>query len=233
MAKYAVNSMLAARISLMNELAGMCEAYGANITEVRECLSADNRIGAQYLFPGLGFGGSCLPKDVIACAHLAKAAGLPSPILDAITWVNEARVHQFIQRILDYYKAGIRGKKIAVWGASFKPRTDDLRGGPALRVIDALLDAGARVAVYDPEAGPNLRTLYGDRITVATKCYTVLEGADGLVVATEWNEFRRPDYERMAALMVDRVIFDGRNLYTAKALREYGFRYFSIGQREG
>jgi len=230
MTKYAVNAMLATRISFMNEFAQLCEAYGADISEVREGLAADSRIGASYLFPGVGFGGSCLPKDVRAGAHLAADRGVPSPLLDAVHAVNESQQRQFVKRILDYYGAGIAQKRIAIWGASFKPKTDDLRGGPALRAIDALLEAGAAVVVHDPVADTSLRRHYGDHIAIAPKSYAALEGADGLVICTEWNEFRRPDYERMASLMRERVIFDGRNLYTAKVLAQHGFRYFSVGR---
>lgn len=230
MAKYASNAMLATRISFMNEFANLCDACGADISEVREALAADSRIGASYLFPGIGYGGSCLPKDVRACARLAASHGVPSPLLDAVTAVNEYQQVNFVRRILEYYGADISKKRLAVWGASFKPRTDDLRDGPALRVIDALLNAGASVVVYDPVADTALKRQYGDAITIATKNYAALEGADGLVICTEWNEFRRPDYERMASLMRERVIFDGRNLYTAKALAQHGFRYLSVGR---
>ncbi|MBM3290864.1 MAG: UDP-glucose/GDP-mannose dehydrogenase family protein, partial [Candidatus Hydrogenedentes bacterium] len=230
MAKYAVNAMLATRISFMNEFAQLCEAYGADIAEVREGLAADSRIGASYLFPGIGYGGSCLPKDVRACAYLAAQRGLASPLLDAVHAVNESQRDQFVKRILDHYGDAISRKRIAVWGASFKPKTDDLRDGPALRAIDALLAAGASVVVHDPVADRSLRRHYGDRIEIAQKSYAAIEGADGLVICTEWNEFRRPDYERMASLMRERVIFDGRNLYTAKVLAQHGFRYVSIGR---
>ncbi|MBX7257026.1 MAG: UDP-glucose/GDP-mannose dehydrogenase family protein [Candidatus Hydrogenedentes bacterium] len=230
MVKYAVNGMLAARISFMNELAAISAAYGADISEVREGLSSDSRIGASYLFPGLGFGGSCLPKDVVACSRLAQAKGITSHMLDAITRVNDEQQMRFIHAIRDFYGADISQKRIAVWGASFKPRTDDLRSGPALRVIDALLEAKATVVVYDPVAETGLRAMYGSRIEIAPKNYAALENANGLVIVTEWNEFRRPDYDRMASLMKDKVIFDGRNLYTPKTLRDLGFTYFSIGR---
>jgi len=230
MAKYAVNAMLATRISFMNEFARLCEAYGADISEVREGLAADSRIGASYLFPGVGFGGSCLPKDLRACAHLAANRGIPSPLIEAVSAVNESQQTEFVNRILAFYGQDIAKKRIALWGASFKPKTDDLRGGPALRVIDALLAAGASVSVYDPVAEKTLKAQYGDKITIAPKNYAALEGADGLVICTEWNEFRRPDYERMANLLRERVIFDGRNLYTGKSLAQHGFRYFSIGR---
>jgi UDPglucose 6-dehydrogenase len=191
---------------------------------------ADSRIGSTYLFPGLGFGGSCLPKDLVACAWLAREKHVACNILDAITAVNDGQVAHFIDTINAFYPDGIAGKRMAVWGASFKPRTDDIRQAPALRVIDALLAGGAAVTVYDPVAGAKVRAHYGDRVTVTGKSYAALEGADGLVIATEWREFHHPDLERMAALMRQRVIFDGRNLYTAKVLAAQGFRYFSIGR---
>ena len=229
MTKYAVNTMIAARISMINELAAISQAYGADVNEVREGLAADSRLGPAYLFAGLGFGGSCLPKDVAACARMAREAGVEPDMLDAVTAVNQRQRARFAKQVVDYYGDGIATKRIAVWGVSFKPRTDDIRNAPALDVIDALLEAGAQVVVYDPRAVPKLRAMYGDRVATVIKTYAALEGADGLVIATEWNEFRRPDYERMAALMREKVIFDGRNLYTAKTLAEYGFKYFSIG----
>ena len=230
MTKYAVNTMLAARVSMVNELAEICQAYGADVGKVREGLAADGRLGPAYLFPGLGFGGSCLPKDVVACARLARRAGLASDMLDAITTVNTRQPAAFVARVLDYYGPAIAEKRIAVWGASFKPRTDDIRNAPALTIIDALLAAQAEVVLYDPKAGPNVRALYGDRVAVVAKSYAALEGVDGLVIATEWNEFRRPDYGRMGDLMREKVIFDGRNLHTPDTLAEHGFKYFSIGR---
>ena len=228
--KFAVNAMLAARISLMNELACICEAYDADIAQVSQSLAADERIGPAFLFPGVGFGGSCLPKDVLSCAHFARKAGVESDMLDAVTAVNERQQVRFAQRILEYYGDAIAQKRVALWGASFKPRTDDLRGAPSLKIIDALLKAGADVIVYDPVAHERLQMRYGDRITVAPKSYAALEEADGLAIVTEWNEFRRPDYERMARVMRERVIFDGRNVYTPKILQQHGFRYFSVGR---
>lgn len=230
MTKYAVNAMLAARISLMNELANICEVSGADVGAVREGLMTDSRLGATYLFPGLGFGGSCLPKDTIACAQFARKMNIPCDVLEAVTAVNERQVELFARRILDFYGPAIGKKLLAVWGASFKPRTDDIRCAPALRIIDALLDAGAAVAVYDPVAGQKVRAHYGDRVAVAQKSYMALEGADGLVIATEWREFHHPDFERMAGLMRERVIFDGRNLYNPKTVAAAGFQYFSVGR---
>jgi UDPglucose 6-dehydrogenase len=230
MMKYATNVMLAARISLMNQLADICAEYGADISEVREGVGADSRIGPTFLFPGIGFGGVWLPTDVATCARLARDRGLPSDLIDAVNVVNQRRREQFLQRILEYYGDAIKEKRIAVWGASFKARTDDIRCAPAAYLIDQLLAAGASLSVFDPTAAPKLRERYGDRITLAPKYYAAIEGADGLVIATEWNEFRRPDYDRMGQLMRERVIFDGRNLYTPSILRDHGFRYFSIGR---
>lgn len=230
MSKLALNAMLATRISVMNEFATFCEAAGADVSSVREALAADERIGPAYLFPGLGFGGSCLPKDVIATAAWAEAHGLDAPLLRAAADVNDRMLTRFIGRILAFYGDAIARKQLALWGATFKPRTDDLRGAPALRVIDALLAAGASIHAYDPVAGKKLSALYGDRLRIARKNYEALENADGLVICTEWNEFRRPDYDRMAELMREKVIFDGRNLYTPAILKRNGFQYFSVGR---
>jgi len=232
MTKYATNAMLAVRISLMNQLADICEVYGADIGEVREGIASDDRLGPTFLFPGLGFGGLGLPKDLAACIRLAKEKGLDHDLLDAIQRVNDGRQKKFLARILAHYGEAIATKRIAVWGASFKPRTDDLRGAPALRILDGLREAGAQLCIYDPVAGPRLRKRYGDAIDVAPKYYAALEGADGLVIATEWNEFRRPDYERMGQLMREKTIFDGRNLYTPSVMRGLGFKYVSIGRPE-
>ncbi len=231
MAKYATNVMLAARISLMNQLADICEAYACDIAEVREAVATDYRIGPTFLFPGVGFGGAGLPRDLATCEGLAREAGIESDLIAAVRRVNERRREQFLKRICDYYDAAITGKRLAVWGASFKARTDDLRGGPGIFVIDGLCAAGADVVVYDPVAGTKLKERYGDRIRIAAKYYEALEEADGLVILTEWNEFRRPDYERMGALMREKVIFDGRNLYTPDVMAAQGFHYVSIGRK--
>ena len=230
MSKYAANTMLATRISLMNQLASICSAYGADIADVREGIASDYRIGSTFLFPGLGFGGLGLPNDLATCIKLARDKGLDSDLIEAVQNVNEQRRVQFLKRILDFYGAEIAGKRIAMWGASFKARTDDLRGAPSLHIIDGLLQAGAEVVVYDPVALPKLIKCYGSRIETTTKYYEALKDADGLVIVTEWNEFRRPDYKRMGTLMRGKVIFDGRNLYTPRVIKENGFRYFSIGR---
>ena len=230
MAKYAMNAMLAARISLVNELANIAEAYGADIVRVREALMSDSRLGSTYLFPGIGFGGSCLPKDVKAAAQMARLKGLGCAMLEGITATNEAQCERFIERVVAHYGDSLPAKRLAVWGASFKPRTDDVREAPALKVIDALVERGAEVVAYDPVAGSKLASIYGDRLRLAPKMYVCLEEAHGLLIATEWREFHNPDFERMGNLMRERVVFDGRNLYSPKAMKEYGFHYYSVGR---
>ncbi len=230
MTKYATNAMLAARISLMNQLADLCEAFGADVSHVREGVGADERIGPKFLFPGLGFGGPGLPKDLRTLMSMAHAAGRDSDLLEAVWNVNERQFGKFIHRIIDYYGDSLAGKRIAVWGVSFKPRTSDCRGAPAMALLERLIEGGAEVVIYDPVAAPVIRKRMGDRVTLARKYYDAIEGAHGLAICTEWNEFRRPDYERMANLMAEPVIFDGRNLYTPKIMQENGFRYFSIGR---
>ena len=230
LSKYACNTMLAARISMINELACLCEEYAGDVSMVRKVVGSDRRIGSQYLYPSVGYGGSCFPKDVAACAKMAQDAGLGGGMLAAVGAVNDRQQERFIRRILDYYGAAVAERRVACWGAAFKARTDDLRCAPALRVIEALLEAGAEVCVYDPVAGPKLRALFDDRVAVGNNQYEVLEGADGLVIPTEWREFQSPDFERMGELMREKTVFDGRNLYTPATMKKYGFRYFSIGR---
>lgn len=230
MAKYATNTMLAARISMINELANIAEAMGADINDVREAVMTDSRIGPSYLFPGLGYGGSCLPKDVQAIAELGRKHRVPVRMLDAINAVNRDQRARFLQRIIAFFGDAIAEKRIAVWGATFKPRTDDMREAPAIDIIDGLLEQGATVAVSDPVAGPFLTGRYGDRITFTARCYDALKDADALVICTEWREYHRPDFAKMGELMRERVIFDGRNLYTPKVVADQGFRYFCIGR---
>ena len=231
MAKYATNAMLASRISLMNQLADLCEAYDCDIADIREAVGMDSRIGPTFLFPGIGFGGSGLPRDVAVCERLAREAGLEHDLLTAISAVNNRRRQQFLAKILDYYGSKISSKRLALWGVSFKARTDDIRDAPSLDIIEGLCAAGAEVVVYDPVAGQKVSARYGNRIQMAPKYYSALENADGLVILTEWNEFRRPDYARMASLLREPVIFDGRNLYTPVVMQEHGFKYFSIGRK--
>lgn len=230
MAKYATTVMLASRISIMNQLAEICSAVGANVSEVREGVATDSRIGSTFLFPGLGYGGVHLPGDVDACIHFAAAHGVNTDLIQAVKSVNLRCQEQFERQILDYYGDAIGGKTIALWGATFKPRTDDIRGSIALRIIDSLLARGAKVQAHDPVAGPALEARYQGRIVVAPKSYDALEGAHGLVIATEWSNYRRPAFGRMAELMAERVIFDGRNLFKPEDLAEHGFTYFSVGR---
>ena len=229
LAKYASNIMLATRISLINELANLANAYGADITEVCRAVASDERIGPHFLFPGLGYGGSCFPKDVLAAVHMAREKGLESPVIEGTAKTNENQQNLFVRRIFDHY-GDVNGLKFAMWGASFKPGTDDLRNAPALRVLDALLDAGSTISMFDPISGPNLKARYGERIEVARTMYDGLDGADGIIISTEWREFRNPDFERMASLMKHRKIFDGRNLYESDQISKHGFHYFSIGR---
>ena len=228
--KFAVNAMLAARISLMNELANIAEGYGADIGRVRECVMADRRIGSTYLFPGIGFGGSCLPKDVRSAAYLGEKCGIACPVLKGIDETNKYQIERFVEKILSHYPQGLKNKNFAIWGASFKPRTDDLRGAPVHQVISSLLNEGAKISIYDPVSQSGLRKQYGDRIRVTSKMYDALDNAEGLAIVTEWREFHHPDFERMAQIMARKNIFDGRNIYTPKLMAEYGFSYISVGR---
>lgn len=230
LSKYATAVMLAGRISIINQIADLCTVWGANISEVREAVGADSRIGQTFLFPGIGYGGIWLPRDVDVCMLFAKEKGVPYYLFEAIQKVNKERCEKFLSMVLEHYQGDIKGKQLAVWGASFKARTDDIRESPSIYIIEELLQKGARLKVFDPLAGQKLRERFKDRLEVATKQYQPLEGSEGLLVLTEWNEFRRPDYERMAQLMKEKVIFDGRNLYTPKIVASYGFRYYSIGR---
>jgi UDPglucose 6-dehydrogenase len=230
LARFAVESMLAARISLMNELANIAQAYEANISEVQTVLMADSRLGSSYLFPGIGFGGAYLPTDVAAIAQMARDKGLPHGVLEGVTSTNEHQQKSFARKIIDHYGKDLTGKHIAIWGASFKPRTDDLRNAPVHRVIESLLEGGATIAIYDPVAGPKLTEHYGNRIKVAERLYDPVQDAAGLVIVTEWREFHNPDFDRLAKAMANKVIFDGRNLFSPQTLAKHGFNYFSIGR---
>ncbi|MCS7154479.1 MAG: UDP-glucose/GDP-mannose dehydrogenase family protein [Bacteroidota bacterium] len=228
--KYAANAFLAMRISFMNEIALICERVGANVDWVRRGIGTDSRIGPRFLFPGVGYGGSCFPKDVKALIQMARAHGYEFRILKAVDEVNRRQREHFLQRILDYLGADLKGRTLAIWGLAFKPNTDDIREAPALYFLDRLLEAGASLRVYDPEAMRNVRALYGDRLYYARHLYDAVEGAEALLILTEWNEFRRPDLERVRALLSRPVIFDGRNVYDPEAMRALGFTYFSIGR---
>ncbi|HZT83576.1 MAG TPA: UDP-glucose/GDP-mannose dehydrogenase family protein [Gemmataceae bacterium] len=231
MTKYAANAMLATKISFINEMANLSERLGADINDVRRGIGHDARIGFQFLFPGAGYGGSCFPKDVCALISMSAALGTPLHLMEAVHRVNEAQKQVLYHKIKAHYGDGLREKTLAVWGLAFKPRTDDVREAPALALINALLAEGAQVRVHDPEALANVRAIYGDKLVYCDRPYGALEGADGLAIATEWQEFRNPDFEVMRRLLREPVIFDGRNLYEPRAVANYGFRYYGIGRR--
>lgn len=229
MTKYVANAMLATKISFINEMANLCEKFNADINEVRRGIGHDQRIGFQFLFPGPGYGGSCFPKDVNAIIHLAKSKGGAVTLLEAVDRVNEEQKHVLPTKIRAHY-GKLAGKCLGIWGLAFKPRTDDVREAPALTLIDEMLKEGVQLRVHDPEAIANVKATYGDKLTYCDRPYSALEGVDGLVVVTEWNEFRHPDFEVMRRLMRTPVIFDGRNLYDPKTLKTNGFTYYSIGR---
>lgn len=229
--KYAANSFLATKISFMNEIAVFCEKLGADVDMVRRGIGTDFRIGKHFLYPGLGYGGSCFPKDVKALAKSAQDSSYDFKILNAVMAVNKHQKQFFINKIQQFYKEDLKGKRFAVWGLAFKPNTDDIREAPALEVIDHLLAAGATVAAFDPEAMGHVRAIYGDRVTFASNKYEALKDADALVICTEWNEFRMPDFDLIGKSLKAKVIFDGRNVYDVSAMGERGYRYESIGRR--
>jgi UDPglucose 6-dehydrogenase len=228
--KYAANAMLATRISFMNEIANVCELFGGDVDHVRQAIAADRRIGASFLFPGVGYGGSCFPKDVKALVRSAAEKKYAFKILRAVEDVNLAQKSRLLQRLDRHYGTSLRGRTMAVWGLAFKPRTDDMREAPAITIIEGLLARGAAVRAYDPEASEVARGLFGKRIHLAKNPYGALQGADALLIVTEWNEFREPDFVRMKRLLAQPVIFDGRNLYDPAAIRSLGFVYSSIGR---
>ena len=229
LSKYAANALLATRISFMNEVANVCEAFGANIDEVRKAIGSDRRIGSSFLFAGVGYGGSCFPKDVKAILKFAADKGYDFETLRAVENVNQRQKGRLVGKMQTHF-GNLSGKTIALWGLAFKPRTDDMREAPAITIVERLLAAGARVQAYDPEAGKVARGLFGTRIQLADKSYEALKGADALAVVTEWNEFREPDFPRMRKLMRSPVIFDGRNIYNPEQMQAHGFSYFSIGR---
>jgi UDPglucose 6-dehydrogenase len=230
MTKYAANSMLAARISLMNEFANLCERVGADVDDVRRGIGFDRRIGQHFLFPGVGYGGSCFPKDVKAVIRTAAANGLDFRMLRAAEEVNERQKRTLVDKVVAHFGPDLHGRRVAVWGLSFKPRTDDMREAPSITIVHALLDAGADVYAHDPEALHEAHRLFGDRIHYCRLNYDALRDADALLVVTEWNEFRRPDFQRMRELMKHPVVFDGRNIYDPKKMRDLGFTYYSVGR---
>jgi UDPglucose 6-dehydrogenase len=227
--KYAANAMLATRISFMNEIANVCEVAGADVDHVRRAIGADRRIGPSFLFPGIGYGGSCFPKDVQALIHFASKKDYQFQILRAVEAVNADQKTRLVTKMRAHLGA-LKGKVVAVWGLAFKPRTDDMREAPSVTIIEALLAAGAKIQAYDPEASSVAKGIFGNRVTFAAGNYDALKGADCLAIVTEWSEFRRPDFERMRKVMRAPIIFDGRNLFTPEQMREHGFTYYSIGR---
>ena len=228
--KYAANSFLATKISFMNEIAQLCERMGADVDMVRRGIGGDERIGRRFLFPGIGYGGSCFPKDVKALSKSSREIGYEFRILDAVMKVNDAQKLHLLPKIKKYFKNNLKGKKFALWGLAFKPNTDDIREAPAFYMIDALLSEGAEICAFDPEAMNNAKQQLGDKIAFAENQYECLEGADALIISTEWNEFRTPNFLKIVPAMKNKVIFDGRNLFETAAIRELGFYYESIGR---
>ena len=232
--KYAANAMLASRISFMNEMAGLCETVGADVSMVRQAVGSDSRIGHAFLFPGVGYGGSCFPKDIRALLHKAEEVGVDLAIVKATEQVNEAQKSFLVPKIVDFFGKKLDGVTLAIWGLAFKPRTDDMREAPAISVIGQLADQGARLRVFDPEAMEEARKAlakWNKNIAYCRKSYEACEGAEALILITEWNEFREPDFERLRGLMRRPVIFDGRNIYNPDLLKKLGFSYFGVGRR--
>ena len=229
--KYAANSFLATKITFMNEIALLCELLGADVDMVRKGIGSDERIGKRFLFPGIGYGGSCFPKDVQALAKSSEEVNYHFKILDAVMDVNEKQKIHLIPKINAYFNHDLKGKKFAIWGLAFKPNTDDIREAPALYIIDELLAAGAEVSAFDPEAMNNVKELLGNKISFTERQYDALENADALIIATEWSEFRTPDFDRIISLLKDKVIFDGRNLFDLQQMRDLGFYYESVGRK--
>ena len=228
--KYAANAMLATRISFMNDVASLCEKVGADVAAVRTGMGTDARIGPSFLFPGVGYGGSCFPKDVKALIRMGRAAGVPMNVVGAVERTNERQKASLVPRV-EAHLGGLAGRHIAVWGLAFKPKTDDMRDAPSLVTIEALLAQGATVAAYDPKATESARRVLGERIRFANRSYDALVGADALLVLTEWRDFREPDFGRIKKLLKQPVIFDGRNIYNPEELKALGFHYEGIGRR--
>ena len=228
--KYAANAMLATRISFMNEVANVCEVVGADVDQVRRAVASDRRIGPAFLFPGVGYGGSCFPKDVKAMLRFAAAKHYDFEILKAVERVNERQKVRLMGKMKQHF-GSLKGKRVAVWGLAFKPKTDDMREAPAVPLINALLEGGASVVAYDPEAIATARRIFGTRIDYASKSYDAVQGADALAIVTEWHEFREPDWTKIRKMMRTPVIFDGRNIYNPEQLRGLGFTYYSMGRR--
>ena len=229
--KYAANAFLATKISFMNEIARLCENLGADVDKVRTAIGYDNRIGSKFLFPGIGWGGSCFPKDVKALIKIGEEASVETAVVSAVDSVNEEQKKLMPQKIRTHFGEDLKGKRFALWGLSFKPKTDDMREAPAIVVIENLLQSGAEISAFDPVAMENAQKVFGKRISYAKDEYAALKGADALVLVTEWQEFREPDFDRIKSIMKGRVIFDGRNIYNPDKVRAQGFEYFGIGRK--
>jgi UDPglucose 6-dehydrogenase len=230
MTKYAANAFLATKITFMNEIANLCELVGANVDDIRKGIGTDSRIGKRFLFAGIGYGGSCFPKDVQALAKTSIENQYQFQILDAVMNVNELQKTKLIPTVQDFFGNDLKGKKIAMWGLAFKPYTDDIREAPALYNIDSLVESGCEVHVYDPEAMKNVQGIVGDKVTYCKNPYECLQDADALLIMTEWPQFRTPDFEKMENLLKNKIIFDGRNLYELEQMKELGYTYYSIGR---
>jgi len=232
MSKYGSNAMLATKISFVNEVSSLCEKMGADINQVRRVLGLDQRIGPHFIFPGVGYGGSCFPKDLRAMVSMGEH-GLDMPLLRAVEQVNEEQKRLLAEKVRRHFGTDLSGLTFALWGLSFKPRTDDMREAPSIIVIESLLKDGAQIQAYDPEANREAKKIFGERIHYAKRNYDALRGADALIVVTEWNEFRRPNFQRVKELLKNPVVFDGRNIYDPADMRKMGFTYYSIGRRDG
>ena len=232
MSKYAANAMLATKISFINEVSRLCEHMGADINDVRRAIALDRRIGQHFIFPGVGYGGSCFPKDIRAIISMGGDQEEMS-LMKAVEQVNERQKRVLVEKVKRRFGAKLSGKTFAIWGLAFKPRTDDMRDAPAIVVIEALLQSGARIQAFDPEATEEARKIFRDRIVYTARNYDALDGASALLVLTEWNEFRRPDFERIKELLKEPIIFDGRNIYDPGELKKLGFDYYSIGRKNG
>ena len=229
MTKYSANAFLATKISFMNEISNMCEKIGANIEKVRLGITSDRRIGSQFMFPGIGYGGSCFPKDVSALIELAEKNNCGNDILKAVQKTNNSQIDVFLNKIFSHFGSDIKGKVFAVWGLSFKPKTNDMREAPSIKIIERLLEKGAVIKAYDPKAIDGAKKIFKDKIEYMPSSYSALEDVDALLLLTEWNEFRRPDFEKIKNLMKTAVIFDGRNQYDEKSLKQHGIMYYRMG----
>jgi len=233
MVKYAANSFLATKISYINEIAMLCESYGADINRVREGMCSDKRIGYEFLHPGLGFGGSCFPKDTLACVHMGQEAGRPALLIKAASDVNKNQRTFFFEKMAKHFEpmGGLKGKSIGFWGLAFKPKTDDVREAPALTIMDLCIKAGASVKGYDPVAAANAKREMGDKLVICNELYDTAQGVDALVISTDWDEFKAPDFDKLSKIMRHKAIFDGRNLFRRQHMGELGFYYYSVGRQ--